>query len=200
MWTEQIAHSFISGTLFNKVDDDFQKFYTIKYGRFCNYLTPVNLTELLLSTSRYESNTIDRFGITAGLTEYMRSWRLGGTKHNVFLQNDIKDNLRFIMTSFWRHICPPKRQSRIYPETVKTINFIIWKYHYINVLSLTEEILFSYYSELGKCSELGKWLYKFSRHPLRCQEVVYFFVFCLTYQRFWSTVCANELCTAARVV
>ena len=39
---------------------------------------------------------------------YMRSGRLGGTKHNVFPQNDVKDNRRFIMMSFRRHICPPK--------------------------------------------------------------------------------------------
>ena len=38
----------------------------------------------------------------------MCSMRLGGTKHNVLLQNDVKDNRRFIMTSLRRHICPPK--------------------------------------------------------------------------------------------
>ena len=41
----------------------------------------------------------------------MRSICLGGTKHNVFPQNDIKDNHRFIMTSFRRHICPPQNAS-----------------------------------------------------------------------------------------
>ena len=57
------------------------------------------------------NNVTDRFGITAGLTlihvQYT-SRRLGGTKHNVFPQNDVTDNHHFIMTSFRCHICPPK--------------------------------------------------------------------------------------------
>ena len=51
---------------------------------------------------------IDRFGIILGLTVYMRSGRLGRTKHNVFPQNYVQGNHCFIMTSFRRHICPPK--------------------------------------------------------------------------------------------
>ena len=35
----------------------------------------------------------------------MRIGHIGWTKHNVFLQNDVKDNLPFIMTSFRRRIC-----------------------------------------------------------------------------------------------
>ena len=49
---------------------------------------------------------LDRFGVRVGLTGYMRSEHLGGTRH-VVLRFDVKDHRYFIMMSFRRHIFPP---------------------------------------------------------------------------------------------